>query len=148
MVSFIAFNEYMESFRHRNERLKLRRLSLRADLLKERCTGVGIDFGHIMQADFILFMRAELEAKDDWSRWWPETLLYLGHFHSPFEIFSRATSTKYFDQIKCLLNINKPEDIDSLLRSYEEGKRKLPRWEYESFNPKLLLGYDQLAKNP
>jgi hypothetical protein len=148
MVSFTVFREYMRSLEHRNKRLGLRRLSVRADLLKERSSGIGIEFRHLMQADFVLFMRAELEAKDDWNRWWPETLLYIGRFHSPFEIFARATSKKCFDRIKCLLAINAPGDLEELLRNYKEDKRKLPIWEFTSFSPHSLLGYDQLAKRP
>lgn len=148
MVSFTVFRKYMKSLDYRNQRMGLGRLSLRADLLKQRCSGIGLDFRYLLQADFILFMRAEREAKTDWDIWWPETLLYLGHFHSPFEIFARATSKKYFDKIKCLLAINSPDDLEELLISYKERKRKLPRWGFESFDPYTLLNYEQLAKRP
>ena len=148
LVSFTVFRQYMESLEHRNQRLKLRRLSLQADMLKQRCSGIGIDFRYLMQADFILFIRAELEAETAWDRWWPETLLYLGHFHSAFEVFARATSKKYFDKMKCLLGIKSPDDLNELLLSYKERKRELPRWQYESFNPYTLLNYEQLAKRP
>ena len=148
LVNFTVFSQYMRSLEYRNKRMELRRLSLRADLLKQRCSGIGIDFRYLLQADFILFMRAEIEAETDWDRWWPETLLYLGHFHSPFEIFARATSRKYFDKIKCLLEIDSPDDLKELLLSYKERKRELPRWQFESFNPYTLLNYEQLAKRP
>lgn len=75
-------------------------------------------------------------------------MLYPGYFHSPFEIFARAVSKKYFDRVKCLLAINSPEDLKELLNSYIENRRKLPRWESTSFNPSALLGYEQLAKRP
>ena len=126
----------------------MRRLSLRADLLKERCSGVGIEFRHLMQADFVIFMRGEIEAEDDFSRWWPETLLWLGHYHSPFEIFARSISKKYFDRVKVMLAIDKPSDLDELLQSYKENKRSLPRWQGESFSPLTLLGYEKLATLP
>lgn len=108
LVSFTVFRKYIGLLKHRNIRLGLRRLSLRADLLKERSSGIGIEFRHLMQADFVLFMRAELDTKDERNIWWPEILLYLGDFHSPFEIFARAISKKYFDKIKCLFVINSP----------------------------------------
>lgn len=148
MVNFIIFRKYMRSLEHRNNRLELRRLSVRADILKGRCSGTGVEFRDLMQADFVLYMRAEIEPEDDFGRWWPETLLYLGHYHSPFEIFARAVSKKYFDKVKCLLAIQSPADLEKLLNAYIEGKRRLPRWEFESFNPSALLGYDQLAKRP
>lgn len=146
MVSYIVFRKYMSSLEHRNKRLELRRLSVRADLLKERCSGMGVEFRDLMQADFVLYLRAELETEGDFGNWWPETLLYLGHYHSPFEIFARAVSKKYFDKVKCLLAIQSPEDLEGLLNAYKEDKRRLPRWEFESFSPSALLGYDQLAK--
>ena len=148
MVSFIVFREYMRSLEHRNKRLGLRRLSVRADLLKERCTGTGIDFRYLLQADFVAFMRAEIELKDDYKRWWPETLLYLGHFNSPFEIFARSVSKTYFDKVKILLAIETPKELDPLLKSYQDGSRRLPKWEFEGFNPASLLGYEHLATRP
>jgi hypothetical protein len=146
MVSFIVFRKNMRSLEHRNKRLELGRLSVRADLLKERCSGTGVEFRDLMQADFVLYLRAELEAEGSFGRWWPETLLYLGHYHSPFEIFARAVSKKHFNKVKCLLAIQSPSDLEGLLNAYKEDKRRLPRWEFESFSPSALLGYEQLAK--
>ena len=117
MVSFIVFREYMHSLEHRNKRLGLRRLSLRADLLKERCAGTGIDFRYLLQADFVAFMRAEVEAPDNNKHWWPETLLYLDHPNSPFEIFARSVSKVYFNKSKVLLSIETPKDLEPLLKS-------------------------------
>ena len=148
MVGFNVFREYMRSLEHRNKRLELRKLSLRADLIKDRCTGVGVEFRHLLQADFVLFMRAEIDAVDNYSKWWPETLLWLGHYHGGFEIFARSVSKKYFDRVKVLLTIEKPADLEELLQSYKEGKRKLPSWEFNSFSPSALLGYENLATRP
>lgn len=148
MVSFIALREYMRSLEHRNKRLNLQRLSLRADLLKERCAGTGIDFRYVMEADFVAFMRAEVESKAERNRWWPETLLNLGHFNSPFEIFARSVSRAYFDKSKLLLAINTPKDLEPLINGYQDGTRRLPAWQFESFNPAALLGYNHLATRP
>lgn len=145
VVSYVALREYLRSFEHRNKRLGLRRLSLRADLLKERCNGTGIEFRYLMQADFVAFMRAEIEFKDDHKRWWPETLLFLGHFNGVFEIFARSISKAYFNSAKGLLAIDSAKDLEPLLKSYQDGSRKLPRWEFEGFDPAVLLGYEQLA---
>jgi len=145
MVSFVVFRKYMQSLEHRNKRLSLRRLSVRADLLKERCNGTGIEFRYLLQADFVAFMRAEIEAKDDYKCWWPETLLYLGHFNSAFEIFARSASKAYFNRVKVLLAIDSPKDLEPLFKSYQDGSRRLPRWGIEGFNPAALLGYEHLA---
>ncbi len=148
MVSFTIFRQYMESLRYRNSRLNLRRLSLRADLLKKRCQATGIDFRYLMQADFVLFIRADLYSEGPFDRWWPETLLYLGCFPGPFEIFARAESKQYFERIKCLFDINSPDDFKQLLEEYNQKKRELPKWEFNSFNPALLLNIEKLATKP
>lgn len=148
MSSFIFFRQYIKSLEHRNNRLNLRRLSLRADLLKNRCLGIGIEFRYLMQADFVLYLRAELEAPNRYATWWPETLLYLGDYNRPFEIFARAISKRYFDRVKCLLGIDLPSDLETLVNEYRENKRKIPQWQFESFNPVSLLGFNQLSTKP
>ena len=148
MVGFHVFREHMRSLDHRNSRLELRRLSLRADLLEERSKSSGVEFRYLMQGDFVLLMRAELEDEDGYSRWWPETLLYLFRFHSTFEIFARAISIKYFEKIKCLLSIDQKEELSELFEAYQTGQRRLPRWESSSVNPPVLMGYEQLATKP
>jgi hypothetical protein len=148
MVSFNVFKSFMQSLDYRNKRLGTRRLSLRADLLKERCSGLAIDFRYLLQADFVAFMRSEIELQDKYNGWWPETLLYLGYFNSPFEIFARSISKKYFDKTKVLLTIDVPKDLESLLNSYKDGSRMLPSWESTRINPAVLLGYESLATRP
>jgi hypothetical protein len=148
MVSFIVFQGQMCSLEHRKQRLGLQRLSLRADLLKERCAGTGIDFRYLLQADFVAFMRAEIEAHNNNRRWYPETLLYLGGFNGPFEIFARSVSKAYFSKSKVLLAIEAPKDLELLFQSYHDGSRWLPRWNIQKLDPASLLGYKNLAIRP
>lgn len=144
---FEIFRNHIESLEHRKNRLKLGRLSLHADLLKQRSESSGIDFRYLMQADFVLYVRATIQ-QSDYLRWFPETLLYLGHFYTAFEIFARSSSKSYFDKVKCILNIDKLSDIGELIESYHSGKRQLPTWQGNSFSPPVLLGHDQLATKP
>ncbi len=149
MVSFTVFYEDTTSLRHRNQRLKLNRLSVRADILEQRSRGSGVEFRDLMQADFVLFMRAERDSKDSlFSGWWPDTLVYVGRFHSAFEIFARSVSRSYFDKVKCLLAIDQISDLDEQLASYKAEPRRLPRWQFDSINPTVLLGVEQLCKKP
>lgn len=146
MVEFNVFREHMTSLKDRNTRLKLNRLSVRADMLEQRSKGSGVEFRHLMEADFVLFMRTEIDSEDYYFKWWPETLLYVGRFHSAFEIFARSVSKMYFDNVKCLLAIDKPEDLNELLELYKTNQKKLPSWEFESFSPSVLLGFEKLSK--
>lgn len=145
MVGYLVFREHLKSLEHRNKRLGLRRLSLRSDLLKERSAGTGIEFRHLMQADFVAFLRAEVEVNDQWNRWWPETLLHLGHFNSAFEVFARSASKTYFDRAKLLIAVQSPSDLAPLFQQYQDGSRKLPTWEFNRFSPAALVGFEHLA---
>jgi hypothetical protein len=142
MVSFTVFCRGMSSLGHRNQRLKLNRLSLVADILEKRSKGSGVDFRDLMQTDFLLFMRAERDS----SRWWPDTLVYVGRFNSAFEIFARSVSRSYFDKVKCLLAIDQVSDLSEQLEGYKTDPRRLPKWDFDSFSPSTLLGFEQLCK--
>ena len=152
MISFADIRGYMQSFTHRNNRLKLQRTSLRADLLKERSGTSGIPFRLLMQADFVLFMRDCIDCvrKGNLSQnWWPETLLYREN-GSAFEIFARAESKEYFNRIKCLFDISVKMDFDPVLKAFQEEKLHVStwKWEWNNPNPAALLGYEQLATQP
>jgi hypothetical protein len=149
MVSFVIMYEVVRSFGHRNQRLQLNRLSLRADILKQRCVGIGIEFRDLMQTDFLAFMWNEILDTEQRYRWWPDTLAYIGYGRSsPFEIFSRSISRAYFGRTRHLLGIESPKALESLLTSYRAGTRKLPTWEFDSFSPAELLGYEKLYTRP
>lgn len=145
MVGYWVFREHLTSLEHRNKRLGLRRLSVRSDLLKERAAGLGIEFRHLMQADFVAFLRAEVESKDEWHSWWPETLVYIGHFNSAFELFARSASKVYFDRAKCLIAIQSPSDLAPLFELYKTGNHKPPAWSQLSINLAALVGFKNLA---
>lgn len=145
MVPFEVFRSHMPSLVERNKRLELRRLSVRADMLKERCSGIDVTFLQVMQADFILFMRDYLDRPEDHWHWWPETLLFSGRHASAFEVFARSRSASYFERAKVLLGIGSKDDLVPLLQTFKEDKRSIPSWEFDSFSPVQLLGFDQLA---
>lgn len=145
MVPFEVFRHHLKSLDYRNERLKLRRFSLRADLLEQRSKGSGIEFRHLMQADFVLFMRASIDRPDDYWHWWPETLLYVGRHSGPFEVFARSRSAAYFERARLLLGIQSKSALVPLLESFRAERTRIPRWEMTSFSPSELLGFSELA---
>ncbi len=147
MIPFGVFRRFMVSLKDRKQRLELRRLSVRADLLEQRCKGIGIEFRHLMQADFVLFLRDNLDRPDD-RRWWPETLLYVGRHTGPFEVFARTQSAGYFDRAKVLLGIDSKDALLPLLELFEKEPKRLPNWEYNSFSPAHLLGFNEIATKP
>ncbi len=148
MARYWVFYEPLESLEHRNKRLNLRRYSLRSDLLKERSTGTGIEFRHLMQADFIAFLRSEIESNGGWRKWWPETLCYskdIGNFYVTFEIFARSASKAYFDRAKRLIAIQSPSDLAPLFEQYKNNHHGLPSWGFNRLDPATLIDFKHLA---
>jgi hypothetical protein len=123
------------------------RLSLRADMLRERCRGVQLRFADIMQADFLTFARSSLQAEAEGVEsqlWWPETLLYAADQRTPFEIFARARSRQHLEIVLQLIGLERKEDLGPLL----ENGAQLPRWQFHRFTPRMLVGFESLGVVP
>ena len=151
MVPFIMFGRDLRTFARRDQRLGLRRLSLSADFLKTRATLPALRFDDLMQADFMLFVRADLNPVDDrWTqrRRWPDTLVYASEHHGPFEIFARAKSGRYFEQLKIALGISDKEALVALTERYSRQELAIPKWEFDSFHPEQLMKLEELATRP
>jgi hypothetical protein len=151
MQSFDVFRQYPESLEHRSTRLGLRRYSVHADLLKQRASGSGVSFEHIMQADFVLYLRNCLDAlKGNSSQdWWPVSLLYRTlHNERPFEIFARAESTQYFESFLTMFDIKNKDELGTLQIAFDEQKLQIPGWGYARIHPRLLMGFEGLATRP
>ncbi len=148
MVNFISFYKSLNSLENRNNRLKLNRASLRADLLKQRSENSEVKFHHLMQADFILYMRSEIVNENHY-RWWPETLVYAGRSYDvAFEVFARSISRNYFEKVKALLGIQTLQELEKVLSEFQEGKRQSPKWDFNWVNPAGLMGFDRFARLP
>jgi hypothetical protein len=150
MVPYSVFRDYLRSLEHRNKRLKLRRLSLRADLIEQRSKSSGLAFEHVMQADLVLFIRDCLDSLRSEHRqsWWPETLLYAHRHYGPFELFARSQSKQYFKKVRPIFDIESKDEILPLAEAFRENRLRMPQWEFESFDLFGLMAFDKLATLP
>lgn len=148
-----VFSPYLKSLEYRNNRLNLRRLSLHADVIKERTyKASGVNFSEIMQADFICYLHSHLdglkqkENDNDRRKWLPVTLVYAENRSRPFEIFARAQQKEYFDKLKRLLGIQSKENIDELVQAFRSGSIPVLRFGgWGTFDPVSLMNYGALA---
>ena len=147
MESFSVFRIFLESFKHRNKRLELRRLSLHADILKERCTDSGISIDHVMQADFLLYLAEAIQAikEDRRNEWWPETLLFKSFRGGSFEIFLRSESTAYFNRLAHVLDIQRLDDLQPFVEGLTTSAIYTPKWDMERISPLKLMNYEGLC---
>lgn len=139
MATFREFSAPIDSLDHRAHRLESGRVSPHADLFEARNASSGIPFRYLMQADFVLYIRSEV-SQTNLGRWWPVTLLFVGHFGGAFEIFARSSSKSYFKKTRGLICVDTPADLKPLFDAYKDGTRKPPTWGFHSISPDRLLG--------
>jgi hypothetical protein len=75
-------------------------------------------------------------------------LLYAYRQFEPFEIFARSQSSKYFERIKVIFDIETKDGLFPLIEAFESQKIRSPQWEFETLNPIGLLGFNQLETMP
>jgi len=150
MLPYLIFQGHLRSLAHRNQRLKLRRLSLHADMLEQRAKTSGLSFQQIMQADLVLFIRDCIDSLrlEHGQGWFPETLLYAHRQYGPFEVFARSQSKQYFEKVRPIFDVDRKEDFLHLAEAFRENRLNVPRWEFDSFDPFKLMAFDKLATLP
>lgn len=152
MVSFSTISRHIRLLDYRNQRLEKNRMSLQADILKDRTASSGVDFKQLMQADFFLHLRDTLDClsgNSSWVGWDPITLVYAARQYSSLEVFGRSQSKAYFEKVCSALGINGKADIDALVDAYNTGKLRRPAWDhFHSVNHELLMAHESLATKP
>jgi hypothetical protein len=153
LIGYTHFRGYLESLNRRNKRLNnVQFHSLMAELLRDRAKRSDLNFEAIMQADFVLFLRDELHASDDLNSgmsWFPYTLVFALHRYQPFELFIRAESMKYFEQMKTALGISSKDEIARLIQAFAERKRDLPQFGmFDRLHPERLIRLERIAIRP
>jgi len=79
-------------------------------LLRERASHQNLSFEHLMEADFVLFLRSILHQKEfDWF-WFPQTLTG-ARYHALFPLFAKAESRRGFDSLKVLLGVKSKQEL-------------------------------------
>ena len=143
---FGAFREYIRSLDEtRNKRLNLRRLNLKADMLKQRATRNDIRFEDLMQADFVLLLYSTLHYPLD--RWFPDTLIYAPE-GQPVELFARATSARFFEHLRVLLNVESKEELIDGFKKGSAGIDYAHVWQWNGFYPLAMMNAEKLGTDP
>ncbi|NDU99700.1 SEFIR domain-containing protein [Pseudoroseicyclus tamaricis] len=149
ITDYTGFRHFDGLLDARKKELGLRRISLQADLLKERTIGSGILFEHLMEVDFILFLRSRLEDRRSFGGWFPVTIYLMGHRARVFELFARSRSTKEFQFLLNLLGLEERRPLDHLIGKYRSGELEGPRLgDWDRVDVPELTGFDHLGTLP
>lgn len=149
------FNKYVLSLDDaRNARLGLRRVSVTADMIKERAEGTNIPFADLLNADLLLHYLTLLRADTNdgsWRRhiWFPRLSPFASSYDS-IPILQRLVSARHFERVKVLFGVDTP---DELKRAVQLGMDEKSRYYYGNLNtfefaiPQLMsaIPLDRLA---
>lgn len=145
LANYFIFRKYMRSLENRNNRLRLNRISLRADLLMERSRSSGVSFEQLMQADFVCLLRSVSMNETRSPGWYPETLVFSSRQYGPFEIFVRARSRNVLSRILPLLGVSTKEDLEGVVETVSSGQTYGPIWDHGFIDPSDLVGIENLG---
>lgn len=118
-IKLEAFYFYLESLEHRNNRLRLNRSSLTADILMQRANveGVEIAFEDLHLADILILILTEwfYKEKGVYCYWYPTTIAYF-RYNDCLQLKKYLVSRERFQTIKELFNV---ESESSFRKRYE-----------------------------
>jgi len=144
-----VFAPYVRSLDEiRNKRLNLRRVSITADLIKQRANRQDINFDKITETDLVLHYLTNLENND--YAWFPRCSVYNSRFSNRVELFERMISLQHFNRIKGLFQV---EDLVSFKKKYqaylsriEEGSQRYHvSFEYEIPPLEKIIDIDKIG---
>lgn len=153
--NIIVFDSYLSSMdEHRNNRLRLNRTSLTADLLKERCSSEHTSFNELAQADIFiaLFGVAQLKGQGSnngfYNFWRPRTSVYSSESRK-HPIFLKAVDRDIRNHILSAIGVKSVTDLmervsDARLKT--EGFRHLSLGRVFGFNFEKAVNLDALIR--
>jgi hypothetical protein len=148
LVPFTYLQRGVKSFEYRNRRLQLGKADLTASMLLERANRTDLTPEDIKQADFVLFIRGETHPDCQYFSWFPNTLVGAYRRHRPFEVFARAQSIKYFEQLKIALGVANKEELLKLVEEFKSGDRQIPQFSSRTFYLAKLMDTERIASRP
>ncbi|MGQ1948818.1 toll/interleukin-1 receptor domain-containing protein [Geofilum sp. OHC36d9] len=132
--SFMFFDLYPESLnKYRNERLQMRRISVSADLIKQRADLIRYKFETLSEVDAILYYVAIMKNRqvNEYScmGWCPHTSVYRV-YKIPF--LDKLISKRRFEKVKVIFNVNRVDELKAKIEKTIQNKAdRLRRFDYE-----------------
>lgn len=120
---FSAFDHWLKSMQHRNQRLGLNRYSVYADELSAHYQGTALGIEDVAAADLLLFLadaRLALARDSHQPSWHPLTLLFVEDRSRPLEIFARAESQRFANSLAGAIGLPDYQQLKHLIDTVAE----------------------------
>ena len=141
-VSYTKFQMPIVIFDQINQKKETRFLEPLGEFIKDRSQTGPVSLQRIMQADFILYLRARVMQH---GYWWPYTLIHAHGQHGPFEIFARASSTAYFEQFKGLLGVRTVAELKAAIDAINVAPGQGLSWQRIHLSISQLMNYQHIG---
>lgn len=132
--NYTIFNNYIHSLdENRKRRLNLNRISITADLLKERTNNI-INFEEFKEADLLLYYIWLIKW---WKRswwWFPRSSVYNSRWGDSLFIFKKLISKKYCEKFKNIFNLDNISEFKWLFEKISKAHNWL---NYNSFEYRI-----------
>jgi hypothetical protein len=125
---YTDFRFYIKSLDYRNQRLKLNRISVHADILMERV--VGKYKGELENTDLILYFLSKLNNSQDskWGGYWFPTAYIYRKESGPIKFLNRLKSKSHFEKVKILFGIDTSNELKSKIEQFESDRGYSNAW--------------------
>lgn len=123
-ASYFSFDSHLVSLdEHRNQGLKLNRVSVSADLLKERCSVEKTSFNDLMEADVFLALKGLAGRSNDdtqgWRHYWaPRTAVYAS-YGNKLPLFLRASDEAIRQGIHAAIGVRSGAELKTRIEGSE-----------------------------
>lgn len=126
--NYTDFRFYLKSLDYRKQKLSLNRLSIHADLIKERSYKRYVN--DLISTDLILYYISKLSTNtDSWRRiWYPTTYIYLREAGT-IKLISRLKSKSHFSNVKTLFNVDTESELKKKIAEFESDGGYPGGWE-------------------
>lgn len=147
--TFSAFNKRPESLdKIRNERLDLRRVSVSADLIRQRADNPKYTFQKIIECDVLLYYITTLQTKGNHSirtvQWFPHTS---SHEIYSLPIIQKLISDRHFQKVKVLFDVQTVEELKSKVwDAINKGLDNFQRFYYEFPYMNNVFEFDKMGQ--
>lgn len=146
--TFVEFRPYIESLdKIRNIRLNLRRLSITADLIKQRADISMYDFDKLKETDILLYyiglMRKDVANSFTSSNWFPLTSVYDTY---NIRIIDKLVSNRYFNKIKYMFNVTTKDELENRVKYVlENNLDNTSRFDYNIPYMVRIFDFEKIA---
>jgi hypothetical protein len=146
--NFSIFNGFLISLEeYRKQRLKLNRVSITADLIKERADNKYLTFQDILNTDLLLHYLSILQQENSLSGsggWFPRCTVY-NRWGSSIELLEKAISREHNERIKFIFGAKSSEELKNAVNKISEIQKSDNYQKYDRFYYEIP-NIDQIIK--